>query len=63
MDCLTGRMVSVPILSAKRSISIGIMVNFDRYGDGHGDGDGTRKQALTRQGVSHLSCSPTTIYS
>ena len=42
MDRLTGRMGSVPILSVKRSVSIGTMANFD----GHGGGDGTCKQAL-----------------
>ena len=36
-------MGSVPILSVKRSVSIGTMINFD----GHGGGDGTCKQALT----------------
>ena len=45
MDCLMGRMGSVHILSVKRSVAIGTMINFD--GDGDGDGDGTCKQALS----------------
>ena len=43
-DRLMGRMGSVPILFVKWSVSIGKMVNFDR--DGNGDGDGTCKQTL-----------------
>ena len=43
---LTVRMGSEPILSVKWSISIDTIVNFDGDGDGHGDEDGTCKQAL-----------------
>ena len=46
MGRLTDRMGSEPILSVKRSLSIGTMLNFDSDCDGHGDGDGTCKQAL-----------------
>ena len=35
---LTVKMGSVPILSVKQPISIDSMINFDRDGDGHGDG-------------------------
>ena len=45
-DLLTDRMGSVPILSVKRTVSIGTMLYFDGDGDGHGDGDGTFKQAF-----------------
>ena len=44
--CLTGRMGTQPILSAKWSVSIDTMINFDVDGDGHGQGDGTCKQAI-----------------
>ena len=47
MDDLMGRMGDVPILSVKWSVSIGTMINFDGDRDGHGDGDGTCKQAFT----------------
>ena len=50
---LTGRMGSVPILSVKQSVSIGTMINFDSDGDGHGDRDGTCKQALKRTTKFH----------
>ena len=40
------RMGSVAILSVKQSVSIDTMINFDVDGDGHGDRDGTCKQAL-----------------
>ena len=43
---LMGRMGTEPILSIKRSISIGTMLNFDGDGDGDGEGDGTCKQAI-----------------
>ena len=43
MDCLMDRMGSVPILSVKRTASIGTILNFD----GDGDGDGTCKQTCT----------------
>ena len=48
-----GRMGTEPILSVKRSISIGTMLNFDGDGDGdgHRDGDGTCKQAFKGQTV------------
>ena len=39
-------MVSEPIVSVKRAISIDTMVNFDGDGDGHGNSDGTCKQAI-----------------
>ena len=45
-DCLTDRLGSEPILSIKWSVSIGTMLNFDGDCDGHGEGDGTCKQAL-----------------
>ena len=47
MDHLTDRMDSVPILSVKWTVSTGTMINFDGDGDGHRDGDGTCKQALS----------------
>ena len=43
---LTGRMGTEPILSIKRSVSIDTMINFDGDGDGHGNVDGTCKQAF-----------------
>ena len=42
-DCLTGRMGTEPILPVKRTITIGVMLHFDRDGHGHGDRDGTCK--------------------
>ena len=39
-------MGSEPILSFKWSVTIDTMLNFDGDFDGHGHGDGTRKQAL-----------------
>ena len=45
-DRLIGRMGYVPILSVKRSVSIGTMIDVDGDRDGHGDGDGTCKQPL-----------------
>ena len=47
MDHLTDRMDSVPILSVKWTVSTGTMINFDGDEDGHRDGDGTCKQALS----------------
>ena len=48
MDRLTERMGSVPNLTITWSVSIGTMLNFDGDGDGHSNGDGTCKQALTQ---------------
>ena len=50
---LMDRMGTEPNLSIKRSISIDTMINFDSDRDGHGDGDGTCKQAL--KVCSHLT--------
>ena len=47
-DRLTDRLGLEPTLSVKRSITIDTMIQFDRDIDGHGDGDGTCKQALTQ---------------
>ena len=47
---LMGRMGTEPILSVKRSVSIDTMINFDGDEEGHGDGDGTCKQALRAEG-------------
>ena len=44
VDCLTDRLGSEPILSIKRTVSIGAILNFDGDFDGHSDG--TCKQAL-----------------
>ena len=44
---MTVRMGSEPILSVKQSISIDTMIKFDGDIDGHEDGDGMCKQALT----------------
>ena len=46
MDHLTDRLGSEPILSVKRTVTIDTMIQFDGDIDGHGDGDGTCKQAL-----------------
>ena len=46
-DRLMDRMGFKPNLSVKRSVSIGTVLNFESEGHGLGDGDGTRKQALS----------------
>ena len=46
-DHLTERMGSVLNLPIKQTVSIGTMLNFDGAGHGHGDDDGTCKQAFT----------------
>ena len=48
-DCLTDRLGSEPILSIKRFVSIGTMLNVDGDCDCDGHGDGTCKQALRGQ--------------
>ena len=48
-DCLTDRLGSEPILSIKRFVSIGTMLNVDSDYDCDGHGDGTCKQALRGQ--------------
>ena len=54
---LTHRMVSRPILSLKRSVTIDTMLNFDGDDDEHGDG--TCKQAFKIH-THYLSSSMTT---
>ena len=39
-------MVSRPILSLKRSVTIDTMINFDDDGDGDGHGNGSCKQTF-----------------
>ena len=46
MDCLIEKMGSAPNLSVKWTISIDTMLNYDGDQHGHGDGDGTCKQAF-----------------
>ena len=48
MDRLMDRMRSVSYLSAKQSVFIDRMINFDGEGNGGGDGDGTCKRVLTQ---------------
>ena len=45
VSIVTVRMGSEPSLPVKRSLSIDTMLNFDGDGDGHGNSDGTCKQA------------------
>ena len=57
------RMGSTPNLSVKWSISIDTMLNYDGDQHGHGDGDGTCKQAfsfLTKPSKSlrKIGCNP-----
>ena len=44
-----GKLGTEPNVSIKRSVSIDTMINFDGDGGGHGDEDGTCKQALNEK--------------